>query len=66
MLFFQIAVIIYGVEIVLKDVNLLPLNTTMEHDNILDGEMLFIFLMVHGSHIQESINFSHFKIHFKI
>lgn len=62
MVFFHINVIIYGIEIVLKYVNLFPLNTTMEHDTILDSEMLIIILMVHGRHIQGNINFSHFKI----
>lgn len=51
MVFFYINVIIYGIEIVLKYVNLFFLNIIMEYDIILDSEMLIIIFMVYGRYI---------------
>lgn len=51
MVFFYINVIIYGIEIVFKYVNLFFLNIIMEYDIILDSEMLIIIFMVYGRYI---------------
>lgn len=51
MVFFYINVIIYGIEIVLKYVNLFFLNIIMEYDIILNSEMLIIIFMVYGRYI---------------
>lgn len=60
---FQIAAVFTcGIRFVLINVHLFPLDTTREHDNILDTGMLFILFVVHGSQGGQTFNVNIFFV----